>query len=493
METTVTPINDVDYKLDIRVPSDEVEPRMMAVLKQQRKGMNLKGFRPGKVPIAHVRKMVGPQVAVQVTEEIIGEAFRDAISENDQYDVLGQPRLSELDYDFTKGGDLKAEVKFAVRPQFELVDVTGMEVTKFVREFADEDIDADIERRREAGATLEPAEEGATAGEKDVVTIDIQPVDEEGETTGPKQSDTEIILADPNLRAELKEALLGSSVGDSKRVDFPHEHGSDEEHDHEGHDHKPAAAEAGDQVDRYMIEVKMISHRILPEVDAEFIKAQTNGESEELDDLKAQIRDQQEASWEQRSRQALEGKMVEQLVEAHTFAVPETLVDATIDVMLNEIAQRSDGKLPVGFDVEHYRTEQRQQAERQVRWLLVKQRFVDEEGLEITNEDLEAEFEKIAGDDVSQDMVKQYFMEQEGLIEQMSDNLLNQRIFALLEERFEIVEKTREDLEREREEKAIVDAEAKAAEEAAAEAAARAAMSPAAKLKGFFKRKKDGA
>ncbi len=479
METKIIPINDVDYTLDIYVPADEVEPRLMVLLKEQRKRMNLKGFRPGKVPMSHVRKMVGPQVAVQVTEEIIGDAYREAMEGNEEYEVLGQPRLGELDYDFEKGGDLKAEVKFAVRPQFEIADITGMEVTKFVREFTDEDIDADIERRRESAASLEVVEDGATVGEKDVATIDIQPINEEGETTGAKQSDAQIILADPKLRVELRDALLGASVGDSKRVEFPHQHGPDEGHDHEDH------------VDRYTIEVKSISYRILPEVDAEFIKAQTNDELEELDDLKAQIREQLESSWEQRSRQGLEGKMVEQLVEAHDFLVPETLVDATIDVMLNEIAQRSDGKLPHGFDVEHYRTEQREQAERQVRWLLVKQKLIDAEGLEITDADFDAEFEKIASDDVSLDMVKQYFTQQEGLIEQMGDNLLNQRIFALLEERFVIVEKTREDLEREREEKAQADAEQKAEEEAAAAAAARAAMSPVAKLKGLFKRKKD--
>lgn len=475
MEKTITPVNDVDYTLDIHVPSEEVEPRMLVVLKEQRKRMNLKGFRPGKVPMGHVRKMVGPQVAVQVTEEIIGEAFREAISENEQYEVLGQPRLSELDYDFDKGGDLKAEVKFAVRPQFEIADVAGMEVTKFVREFTDEDIDADIERRREAAATTEEAEEGAIAGEKDSVTIDIQPVNEEGELSGPKQSDAQIVLADPNLRAELKAALLGSSVGETKRVDFPHQHGPEEGLDHEDH------------VDRYVIEVKSISHRILPEVDAEFIKAQTNGEFEELDDLKAQIREQMEESWDQRSKQALEGKMVEQLVEAHDFGVPETLVDATLDVMVNDISQRSGGNLPEGFDVDHYRNEQREQAERQVKWLLVKQKFVDEEKLEITNEDFEAEFEKIASDEVNVDMVKQYFTQQEGLIEQMGDNLLNQRIFALLEERFEIVEKTREVLEAEREERERIEEE----ERAAAEAAAKAAASPIGKLKSFFRRDKD--
>lgn len=447
MEKKVTALNDVDYVLELSVPNEEIEPRIREILKERRKGMNLKGFRPGKVPLEHVRKMVGPQVAVQVTEQIIGEAFQSEIAENEEYEVLGQPRLSEIDYNFAKGGDLTAEVKFAIRPEFELADITGQSVTKYVREFTEEDIEADIEHRREAGAALEDAEEDAKATEKDVVTINIQPVDEEGNLTGPKQSDADIVVADPQLRTELKDALIGVKVGDSKRVDFPHLHAEEAEHDHEDH------------VDRYIIEVTAVKHRILPEVDAEFIKSQTNDESEELDDLKAQVREQLENSWEQRSRQALEGKMVEQLVEAQEFALPETVVEAALDAMLDEIAARNDKKLPEGFDVADFREKQREQAERQVRWILVKEKFVEQEGIEITEEDFEAEFEKIASDDVSADVVKQYFAEN-GLINQMGDNMLNQRIFGILEDRFEIVEKTREDLEREREEREAAEAKA---------------------------------
>lgn len=447
METNVTALNDVDYSLDISVPNEEIEPRIMAVLKERRKSINLKGFRPGKVPIAHVRKMMGPEVAVKVTEEIIGETFQKEVGENDAYEVLGQPRLHELKYDFAKGGDLTAEVKFAVRPEFELADVEGTSVTKYVRDFTDEDIDADIERRRETAATLEAAEEGSAATDKDVVTINIQPVDEAGEPTGAKQNDAKIIVADPQLRVELKEALVGAVVGDSKRVDFPHLHGEDEGHDHDDH------------VDRYVIEVTAVEHRILPELDAEFIKAQTNGASEELDDLKEQIREQLSGSWEQRSRQALEGKMVEQFVEAHDFTLPETIVEAALDAMLDDIAQRNDKKLPEGFDVADFREKQREQAENQVRWLLVKDKLIETEGFEIKEEDFEAEFEKIASDDVSIDAVKQYFS-QNGLINQMGDNLMNQRIFAYLEDKFEIVEKTREELEREREEREAEEAKA---------------------------------
>ena len=455
MDTTVNALNDVDYTLDIHVPADEIEPRVTAALKKQRGSMNLKGFRPGKVPLSYVKKMVGPQLAVQITEELIAEAFRETIAENDDYAVLGQPRLAELDYDFDQGGDLKATVKFGVRPQFDLAQMEGVPVTKFVRTFTEEDVDAELEGRRAQAATLEPAEEGATVGDTDVAVIDIQPVDEEGETTGPKQHGAQIMMADPNLREELKSGLLGKAVGDTFRLEMPHLHGEDEEHDH----NPEGLGEAHDHVDRYTVEVAGISHRILPEMDAAFIQAQTNGQTEDLDALKGEIREQLERSWEQRSQQALESKMVEEFVTAHDFTVPETLVESALDGMVEEIAQRSEGKLPVGFDVEGYRESQREQAERQVRWLLVKEKLVEEEGIELTNEDFDAEFEKLSGDDMDTDVIRQYFTQQPRMLEQMGDHLLNQRVFASLSERFEVVEKSREDLERERAETAEADAE----------------------------------
>ena len=438
MDTNVTALTDVDYTLDIHVPADEIEPRVTAALKKQRGSMNLKGFRPGKVPLSYVKKMVGPQVAVQVTEEIIAETFREAVSENDAYDVIGQPRLSELDYNFDEGGDLHAVVKFGVRPQFDLAHMEGVPVTKFVRTFTEEDVDAEVEGRRARAATLEPAEDGATIGDTDVAVVDIQPINAEGETTGPKQHGAQIMLADPNLREELKAGLLGKAVGDTFRLELPHQHGEDEGHDHEDH------------IDRYTVEVTGLSRRILPEIDAEFIKAQTNGEHETLDALKGEIRTQLERSWERRAQQALEAKMVEQFVEAHDFPVPEALIESALDGMVEEIAQRSEGKLPAGFDVEGYREAQREQAEQQVRWLLTKQKLIEDEGIEVTEEDFAAEFEKLAGEDMESGIIRQYFMQQPRLLEQMGDNLLNQRVFAALSNRFEVVEKSRDELERER-------------------------------------------
>ena len=480
METAVTPKNSVDYTLEIRVPADEIEPRVTTALKAQRGKMNLKGFRPGRVPLAYVKKIVGPEVAVQIAEEVIGEAFREAVQENEEYDVIGQPRLSELDYDPKEGGDLRAVVAFGVRPQFDLAHMEGVPVTKYVRLFTDEDVEAELEGRRGRAATLEDASEGAAVGEKDVVTVDIQPVGADGEPSGPVQHDARLLLADPGIRPEIVEALAGAHVGDERRVELAHLHGADEGHDHDDH------------VDRYRMTVKALHHRVLPPLDAEFVKAQTGGEHEDVDQLRDEVRRQLEQSWERRAQQAMEAKMVEAFVEAHPFEVPETLVETTLDAMLDERRERQEGRLPAGFDAEGWRAQRRAQAEQQVRWLLVKQKLIEDEGIEVTNEDFEAEFAQIAGPDAPLEAVQAYFVQQPKLLEQMGDQLLNRRVFAALGERFTVVEKSREDLEREQ-------AEREAAEQEAAEqeAMAGAAETPGAgeeppKKRGLFGRKKGG-
>jgi trigger factor len=469
METNVTAQNSVDYTLEIRVPADEIEPRVTAALKQQRGKMNLKGFRPGRVPLSYVKKMVGQEVAVQVAEEVIAEAYKEAVQGGEAYDVIGQPRLAELDYDLKEGGDLRAVVRFGVKPQFDLTQMEGVPVTKYVRAFSEEDVEAELEGRRARAAELEEAPEGAAVGEKDVVTVDVQPVDPEGEPTGPVQRDARLLLADPGMRPELVEALVGAHVGDEVRVELPHLHGPEEGHDHDDH------------VDRYRMTVKALHHRVLPEIDADFIRQQTGGEYDDLDQLKEDIRQQLEQSWERRATEAMEAKMVEQFVEAHAFDVPQTLVEATLDTMLDEVRERQGGELPAGFDTEGWRTQRREQAEAQVRWLLVKQKLIEEEGIEVTNEDFEAEFEKIAGEDAPLEAVQAYFAQQPRLLEQMGDHLLNRRVFAALGERFTVVEKSREDLERERAEREAAGAEGAEAAEAVEEAP---------KKRGLFGRKK---
>ncbi len=439
--TTIRPVTDVDYALDVFMPAAALEPLITEALKKQRGQMNLKGFRPGKVPLSIVRKMVGPQLAVDIAEQAIGDAFREAVAEPAELDVIGQPRLAELDFDpTTDGADLRAVVMFGVRPEITLADLDGVPVTRLVKAFTDEDVEADVQRRRDMAATEEDAPEGTALASEHTAVVDITPVDADGERTGGTQSGARLILNNPDLRPEMLAALEGKTIGETVRVELPHLHGDDEETDHEDH------------TDRYDVTVAEVKLRIVPELDDEFVREQTQGKAGTVEELRTEVREELERSWTQRSQQALEAKMVDQFVSAHSeIQVPEVLVEGALDAMLSEAQQRNNGQLPPTFEVDAFREQNRERAENQVRWLLVKDALVREEGIEIGDDALDAEFERLAGQSGDAEMVRQYLKSQPQMMDQMADHLLNQQVFAALERRFTVVDKTREDLERERE------------------------------------------
>ena len=439
MDLTINERTPVDFDLDIRATHDELEPRLNAALKEQRKKMNLKGFRPGKVPMSLAKKMYGEAIAAQVAEEVIGEAYRDEVAESDARDVLGQPRLIELDYEY--GGDLHAVVTFGVRPDFDLADLSGTSVNKLVRPISDEDVDEEIERRLRRDATLVPTEEPAT--EHDVVVLDMQRLDIESGTPiiGQRQEDQEVELDEERLRAELRDALVGKQAGAEFTVDLPHQHGEEEGGDHDVH------------VDRFLVNLKEVKQRELPELDEAWVKEHTAEQVETVDAFRAMIRTEMGQAWDRMSGEMMREEMVRALLEGHDFAVPESLVESVLDEMEQNVAKENDDQLPAGFDRPAFRQASRENAEAQVRWMLLKDRVLEDAGTELTDEDYEAEFERMAeSGPFDAATVKQFVAQQPQLIQGIQQRLLNDRLFAALEPRFTVVEKTQEEMEAEREE-----------------------------------------
>lgn len=445
--TTIRAITEVDYALDVHVSAATLEPLVTEALKKQRAQMSLKGFRPGKVPLSLVRKMVGPQLAVDVAEQVIGDAYREAVAEPAELDVVGQPRLAELAFDAEDtNADLTAVVSFGVRPEVVLADTAGVSVTRLVREFTEDDVDADIQRRRDLAATEEDAPEGTALGTEHTAVVDITPVDAEGDRTGVTQERARLVLGNPDLRPEMLAALSGKTAGETVRVELPHLHG-DEEGGEEGTDHE-------DHTDRYDVAVAEVKLRVVPDLDDDFAREQTRGKAETVDALRTEVREELQRSWDQRSKQALEAKLADQFVDAHAHVpVPTSLTEAALDAMLEETRQRNRGDLPPTFDEAAFRDQNRERGEAQVRWLLVKEALVREEGIEVGDDALDAEFERLAGTGGDAEMVRQYLQSQPQMLDQMADHLLNQRVFAALESRFTVVDKTREDLEREKAER----------------------------------------
>ena len=425
MQTTLTEKSPVDYELDIRATADELRPRADEKLRERRKSLSMKGFRPGKAPLSLVRKMYGSAADGQAAEELVGEAFKAEVTDNDAYDVLGQPRLTEFHY---HGEDLHAIVQFSTRPDFELANFSGRELTKFTREIADEELAAELDQMLDQHATEEDADEGEAITEDHVAVFDIQKMDRasgepvEGDRQEGARAPVKALL--PDFQA----ATLGKKVGDTFQVELP--------------------AEAEGETDPFEVTVTAVRRRTLPTLDAEFIGSATGGQAEDEEGLRTWVRSRMEESWAQRTREFMEAKAVQHVLDAHDFPVPDALVQSLIDQAIEE-KRGEDGRLPEGFDIEAFRAERRQTATDQAKWMLVKEKIVEADGITLGEEDFDAEIARLFGDQLDVQMAKQFIMQQEGMVEQIAQRLENKRLFDALFGRMTIVEKSRADVEAE--------------------------------------------
>ncbi len=440
MEKTVNQVGPAEYELEIHVPAGELAPEIDKAIRAQRSRTQLKGFRPGMVPVQLIRKMYGKALAYGVAEQKVQDAYEEFM-DTSEYDILGRPTITKLEYDLDQ--DLDAVIRFGVRPDIELKDLSSEKVTKLVHEVTDEEVDEEIQRRLRREADLVPSEE--PVGKDDYVTVDIQRLDDATGTPviGEREEDVAFFMDDTNLKDELRDAILGKQTGDTFRVDITHEGGH---HDEPGHEHV--------HTHPYEVTIKETKRRELPELDEEFIKRITDDAASDEAGLREEIRKQLQNSWKQYSEDFLNESIVERMLELHPVPVPESVIDVYLDSFVEDVKRRNRGNLPAGFDEQAFRNANREEAEKQARWMLIRDKVIKEEGLEITDEDMEAYFNKLGqGEEMSPDTLRQLYASMPGLVDQLKQRMLSERVFSALEKRFEVVEKNREELEREIEER----------------------------------------
>lgn len=433
MDVTLHERTPVDFELEIRVSHAELEPRVTEALKAQRKRLTIKGFRPGRVPMNLVRKMVGPSVAQQIAEEVIGEAWRTEVGEGKGHEVLGAPRLDRLSYEL--GQDLHAVLRYGVRPVIELADTRDVTVRRLVRPVTDADVEDEIARRRRRAAPLEVTDEPADA--ESVVVADFQVLDRASGTpvVGQRDADQEVDLTDRRLREELREALLGRRAGESVRVELP------QTSDGDAADERP---------EPFLVTIKEVRARRLPNLDEAFARQQTAGRCTTVEDYRALVRRELEEAARRVGEDFLREEIVRALLAAHDFPVPEAAVEAVLDEMEEDLVRRVGGELPAGFDRAGFRAAQREAARQQVRWTLLRARLLEEHPVELTDADFEAEFERLAATGPgTAEMVRQFVAAQPQLLEGIRQRLVADRLFAHLAERFTVREVTVEELEAE--------------------------------------------
>lgn len=375
------------YTLEIGVEKDVFENAISKVYHKQVKNINVPGFRKGKAPRSIIEKMYGKGVFYEdAINDIIPTVYADAIKEADIKDIVSQPEFDIKSIDGDEGLVLTAKVY--VKPETDIKDYIGIPVEKTVEPVTDEEVNKEIETVRERNSReIEVTDRAAELG--DTAVIDYEGFADGVAFEGGKGENYALKLGSNSFIAGFEEQIVGHNIGEEFdiNVTFPNEYHSKEL---EG---KPAV---------FKIKLHSINKVELPALDDDFAKDVS--EFDTFDEYKADLKSKIEKRHENTADNAVETALVEALAEKLEAEIPEVMFANEVENMVRDY----DNNLRMsgldlktyfqytGFTLEKLREEFRPRAEMQVKVRLALEKIAVLENLEATEEEIEAEYTRIA-------------------------------------------------------------------------------------------------
>src|ERR1700730_8831358 len=306
MQVTETNAEGLKREFRVVVPAGELEEKVTSRLGDIGRTIQLRGFRPGKVPMQILRQRFGNSVRGEVLESTLQDTSADAIRERNLRPAL-PPRVDIVS--FSEGTDLEYKMFLEVLPDIPEPSFADLDIERLVVEVPDEDVDRAVERIAEQQRKTEVAERPAESG--DIIVVDIEGRSGEQEIPGASGKDRQIVLGSADFIPGFEEQLIGASAGEHRtvRVTFPEDYGVPDF----------AGKEAVFEVD-----VKEVRQRLPLIIDDELGRAVG---LENLAELRQEVRQQMQRDYEGASRLRLKRSLLDKLAQNYDFAVPPGMVE----------------------------------------------------------------------------------------------------------------------------------------------------------------------
>lgn len=419
MEVTVEDISSVKKTLHIEVPQSEVAKELDSAYAHLKKNAQIKGYRPGKIPRPVLERKFQKDVHADVAQTLIQNTLIDAIKQKD-LPILGTPDIDPSDLDPNQAFTYKATVD--IKPELSDVDFKGLELKKTDYQSSEEEIDNQIEMLKKHLAEYRPLEEERAAVDGDYVVIDY-----EGFKDGQPFEETEktenhtLKIGQGMMTEDFDKALIGMNPGESKEfaIHFPEDYHN--------------SSLAGQDI-TFQVTLKEIREEVLPAADDEMAKKL--GQFNSMEELREEIRKHLQEGYDKRANQELQEQIFEKLL-TEAFEVPETLVQNEIENIIQDaeqqFAKNGMSMEQLGLTREAMAEQYRELAEKQVRRHLLLAKIIEQEGLEISDEELETEYQNFSeatGQPV--DAIKSYYKQSPEQLNAFKHALLEKKAIDLI-------------------------------------------------------------
>ena len=380
MQVTETLSQGLKREFQVVLPASELEERLTSELSSLKDRVRINGFRPGKVPVAHLRRLYGRSVMAEMVQTLVGEAERKIVDEN-ALKPAGQPRYEfpEDKEEMEKALDAKADLSFKVAleilPQFELADMSDITVRKPVTEVTDKEVDETLQRMAAQNRSFDSAE-GRVAESGDRVMVDfVGTMDGEAFEGGTAQ-DISVDLGSDTFIPGFEDQLVGVKAGDEKTVTvtFPANYG--------------AAHLAGKEAS-FAVTVKDVQAPAEAKIDDDLAK-QFGMES--LDAMKDAIREAVKRDLDAQSRRKVKKALLDALDEKYDFELPPSLVEQEFNAVwsqvMSDLQNNSKTFEDDGTTEEEAKAEYHKIAERRVRLGLVLAQIGEKGEIQVTDDEV---------------------------------------------------------------------------------------------------------
>ena len=374
------------YELEIEISAEDFEAAIEKAYLKARKNIAMPGFRKGKAPRKLIEKEYGEQVFFEDAVNLLYAPVVNGAVEESGLELVTRPEVEVTEISKENGVKLKATC--ITKPEVEVKDYKGIEVEKVVNPVTDEDINKQLDALREKNVTVETVDDRAAENGDDVV-IDFEGFKDDVAFEGGKAEDFTLSLGSGQFIPGFEDQIVGHNAGEDFdiNVTFPEEYQVKE----------LAGAPAV-----FKIKLKSISKKVMPELDDDMVKDST--EFDTVDEYKADVKKKLEEANEKHADSEVEAKIFDKVIENMTAEIPQVMFDNRVNEMIGELEQRL---APQGISLDLYmqytgqtidtvKKAYAEQAEKQVKLRLALEKIAKLENIEVTEDELKAEFDKLA-------------------------------------------------------------------------------------------------
>ena len=419
--------------LKVTVPAEKVNKALDQAFKKVVKQINVPGFRKGKVPRPIFEQRFGVEALYQDAVDILlPEAYGEAIEET-KINPVAQPEINVTQIE--KGKDFEFEATVTVEPEVKLGDYKGLEIEKQDSELTDQDLQDEIDHSLGHLADMVVKEDGAVE-EGDTVNIDFDGYVDGEQFEGGQADGYDLEIGSGSFIPGFEDQLVGVKTGEEKDVvvTFPEEY----------HAEELAGKEA-----TFKTKVNEIKYKEVPELTDE-IANELDSDANSVDEYKENLRKRLSEQKAQDAENVEKEEAINKVTENTTIDIPQAMIDTELDRMVQEFGQRIQQQ---GLDLQTYfqisgqdesqlREQMKDDAEQRVKTNLTLSAIADEENIEVTDEDIDKELEKMSSQfNISVEDIKQTL----GNTDIIKNDVRIQKVIDLLRDNAKYVDSAKED------------------------------------------------